>query len=140
VTTMIHIKRVYDPVEPTDGTRILVDRLWPRGLKKTALAFDRWQKELAPSDTLRRWYHHDPGKWEQFRQRYLAELEARPAAWGSLIQAARGPLTLLYSAHDSEHNNAVVLREFLLRKLGEGRVPAPEPDEAPDASTGKAAA
>ncbi len=137
---MIRIKRVYDPVEPTDGTRVLVDRLWPRGLKKAALALDRWQKELAPSDALRRWFHHDPAKWEEFRQRYLAELEARPAAWGSLLQAARGPLTLLYGAHDAQHNNAVVLREFLLSKLGEARGPAPESGEAPEASAGKAAA
>jgi len=137
---MIRIKRVYDPAEPTDGTRVLVDRLWPRGVKKAEFPLDRWQKEAAPSDTLRRWFHHDPGKWEEFRQRYLAELEARPAAWQPLVQAARGPLTLLYSAHDTQHNNAAVLREFLLRQLGGGRVPAPVAGGTLDAPAGKAAA
>jgi uncharacterized protein YeaO (DUF488 family) len=137
---MIRIKRVHDPVEPTDGTRVLVDRLWPRGLKKTALRLDRWQKEVAPSDGLRRWFHHDPGKWEEFRRRYLAELEAHPAAWEPLVQAARGPLTLLYGAHDTPRNNAAVLREFLLSKLGEARVSAPVSRGEPDTPAGKAAA
>lgn len=137
---MIRIKRVYDPAEPTDGTRVLVDRLWPRGVKKAAFPLDRWQKEAAPSDTLRRWFHHDPGKWEEFRQRYLVELEARPAAWQPLVHAARGPLTLLYSAHDTQHNNAAVLREFLLRQLGGGRVPTPNSGETFGTPAGKAAA
>jgi uncharacterized protein YeaO (DUF488 family) len=137
---MIRIKRVQDPVEPSDGTRVLVDRLWPRGMKKAALRLDRWQKEVAPSDGLRRWFHHDPGKWEEFRRRYLAELEAHPGVWEPLAQAGRGPLTLLYSAHDTQHNNATVLREFLLSKLGEAQGPAPLPDGEPDTPAGKVAA
>ena len=137
---MIRIKRVYDPAEPTDGTRVLVDRLWPRGVKKAPFPLDRWQKEAAPSDTLRRWFHHDPRKWGEFRQRYLAELEARPAAWQPLVRAARGPLTLLYCARNPQHNNAVVLREFLVRQLGGGSVPAPVSGRTPDTPAGQAAA
>jgi len=120
---VIKVKRVYDPVEPDDGRRFLVERLWPRGVKKDALRLDGWLKEVAPSDRLRRWFGHDPRKWEAFRQRYFAELEARPEAWRPLLEAARmGTVTLLFSARDIAHNNAVALREFLEERLrGSGR-------------------
>ncbi len=115
---MIKVKRVYDPVELDDGKRFLVDRLWPRGMKKGALRMDSWLKEAAPSDGLRRWFRHDPEKWEEFCQRYFAELEAHPEAWRPLLEAARaGNLTLLFSARDPVHNNAVALRAFLEEKL-----------------------
>ncbi len=115
---VIKVKRVYDPVEPDDGKRFLVERLWPRGIKKEALAMDGWLKEVAPSDRLRRWFGHDPKKWEEFRQRYFAELEAHPEAWRPLLDAARaGNVTLLFSARDLIHNNAVALQAFLEEKL-----------------------
>lgn len=115
---MIKVKRVYDPVEPDDGKRFLVERLWPRGMKKEALRIDGWLKEVAPSDRLRRWFGHDPEKWEEFRRRYFAELEAHPEAWQPLLEAARaGPITLLFSARDLVHNNAVALQAFLEEKL-----------------------
>ena len=115
---MIRTKRVYDAASSSDGVRILVERLWPRGMKKAALKMDAWLKEVAPSDDLRRWFSHDPEKWAEFRKRYAAELAARPEAWKALLeQAARHNLTLLYSAHDTEHNNAVALKSFLETKL-----------------------
>ncbi len=115
---VIKVKRVYDPVEPDDGKRFLVERLWPRGIKKEALAMDGWLKEVAPSDRLRRWFGHDPKKWEEFRRRYFAELEAHPEAWRPLLDAARaGNVTLLFSARDLIHNNAVALQAFLEEKL-----------------------
>lgn len=111
---MITVKRVYAPPAPDDGARVLVERLWPRGIKKADLALDRWQKEVAPSDALRRWFGHDPARWPEFRQRYFAELDAKPDAWRPLLDlAGRGNLTLLYSARDEEHNNAVVLQRVL---------------------------
>ena len=110
----IRVKRVYEPPAPDDGKRFLVDRLWPRGLRKEALRLDGWLKELAPSDELRRWFGHDPAKWEEFRRRYFLELQARPEAWRPLRKAAReGTVTLLFSARDGEHNNAVALKSFL---------------------------
>ena len=114
----IFVKRVYDPPAPGDGRRFLVDRLWPRGVKKEALKLDGWLKEVAPSDELRRWFGHDPAKWEEFQQRYFAELEAKPEAWRPLLEAARkGTVTLLFSARDEAHNNAVALKAFLERKF-----------------------
>lgn len=111
---MIRLKRVYDPAAPEDGARFLVDRLWPRGIKKTALVLDGWLKDAAPSPALRRWYHQAPGRWAEFRRRYFAELDRQPAAVQPLLEAAvRGPVTLLFSAADREHNNAVALREYL---------------------------
>ena len=122
---MIKVKRVYDPVEPDDGRRFLVDRLWPRGVKKEALRMDGWLREVAPSDRLRRWFGHDPKKWEEFRRRYFAELEAHPEAWQPLREAARaGNVTLLFSARDTSYNNAVALREFLEGKLTEPNDPS----------------
>ena len=111
---MIIVKRVYEPVAARDGARFLVERLWPRGVRKDALTFDAWLKEVAPSTDLRRWFGHDPARWQEFRQRYAAELEARPEAWAPIMQAHRsGTVTLLYSAHDTEHNNAVALKAYL---------------------------
>ncbi len=111
---MIRVKRVYDPPGPEDGKRYLVERLWPRGLRKEEVRMDGWLREVAPSDGLRRWFGHDPRKWEAFKRRYFAELEAHPEAWRPLLEAAqRGNVTLLYSARDTAHNNAVALQEFL---------------------------
>lgn len=116
----IRIKRVYEPPAPEDGFRVLVDRLWPRGLKKEDAALDAWKKEVAPSDALRRWFGHNPDRWEEFRRRYEAELEERPEVVDWLLERARaGRLTLCYGARDPEHNQAVVLRDYLLRKAGE---------------------
>jgi len=111
---MLKIKRVYEKAESSDGRRFLVERLWPRGVKKEALKMEAWLKEVAPSDGLRRWFGHDPLKWEEFQKRYRAELKANPDAWASILQAAeRGDVTLLFSAHDTEHNNALALKCFL---------------------------
>jgi uncharacterized protein YeaO (DUF488 family) len=111
----VRIKRVYDPASPGDGTRILVDRLWPRGLKKADAGIARWMKEIAPSTELRKWFGHDPRRWEEFRRRYKAELAGKRELVGELrALAVQGRLTLLYSAHDEAHNQAVVLRETLL--------------------------
>ncbi len=115
---MIQTKRVYQPAGPHDGTRYLVERLWPRGMKKEALKMDGWLKDVAPSNELRRWFGHDPAKWVEFQKRYGAELNQRRAAWEPLARAAhRGRVTLLYSAHDEEHNNAVALKKYLERHL-----------------------
>ncbi|GIW52362.1 MAG: hypothetical protein KatS3mg081_1717 [Gemmatimonadales bacterium] len=115
---MIRVKRVYEPPVPQDGARFLVDRLWPRGLKKETLRLDGWFKELAPSDRLRRWFAHQPGRWQEFRRRYFAELDRNESAWKPLLEAARrGTVTLLYAARDAEHNNAVALKEYLESKL-----------------------
>lgn len=111
----IRIKRAYDPAAPSDGTRILVDRLWPRGVKKADADIAQWMREIAPSNELRKWFAHDPERWEEFRRRYRAELGAKREMLGALRALARkGPLTLIYSAHDQERNQAVVLRELLL--------------------------
>ena len=114
---MIRIKRVYDPHEPGDGPRFLVDRLWPRGVKKENLLLDGWLKDLAPSDDLRRWFGHAPAKWEEFCQRYEAELACNSQSWHFLLDMSqKQDITLLFSAHDIEHNNAVALRSFLEQK------------------------
>lgn len=111
----IRLKRAYERPAPADGTRILVDRLWPRGVSKAAAAIDRWVKEIAPSATLRKWFGHDPARWQEFRRRYAAELRGHADELASLRnQARRGPITLIYSAHDEAHNDAVVLRSILL--------------------------
>jgi uncharacterized protein YeaO (DUF488 family) len=113
---MFKLKRAYEKPETTDGARFLVDRLWPRGIAKTELKINGWLKELAPSNDLRHWFNHDPEKWGEFRRRYFAELDAEPEVWKPLIEAAhKGTVTLLYSAHDTEHNNAVALAEYLKR-------------------------
>jgi uncharacterized protein YeaO (DUF488 family) len=116
---MLKIKRVYEETSTGDGTRFLVERLWPRGMKKEELKMKAWLKDVAPSPDLRRWYGHDPAKWEEFRRRYEAELKANAEAWKPLLEAARqGNVTLLYSARDTEHNSALVLKSFLEEKLG----------------------
>lgn len=115
---MIRVKRVYETVEAVDGKRFLVERLWPRGMRKEALIMDGWMKSIAPSDALRHWFGHDPAKWEEFRRRYAAELEENRDFWEPLLSEARqGAVTLLYSAHDQEHNNAVALKAFLEERL-----------------------
>ncbi|HEY6489418.1 MAG: DUF488 domain-containing protein [Terracidiphilus sp.] len=115
---MIKIKRVYEPAKRGDGARFLVDRLWPRGVKKESLTMKTWLKDVAPSNELRHWYHHDEERWNEFRSRYFAELEQEPDAWNSLLEAARaGTVTLLFSAQHTDHNNAVALQEFLEKKL-----------------------
>lgn len=114
---MVRIKRVYDPVEKGDGRRVLVDRLWPRGLKKDAAHVDEWLKEIAPSDALRKWFAHDPARWQEFRRKYRVELKAKQELVERLkAEARKGMLTLLFAAKDGEHNNAVVLREVLEEK------------------------
>ncbi len=110
----VQLKRVYDPPSAGDGVRILVDRLWPRGLSRAKAAIQRWEKEIAPSDELRRWFGHDPARWPEFRRRYAAELRAQAALLADLrALAAAGPITLVYAAGDTVHNNAVVLAELL---------------------------
>lgn len=107
------IRRVYEPPAPGEGTRILVDRLWPRGLSREKAHVDEWLKDVAPSAELRKWFGHDPKRWEAFRRRYLEELAGNPATARLRVLAEQGDVTLLYGAHDTEHNQAVVLREFL---------------------------
>jgi uncharacterized protein YeaO (DUF488 family) len=115
---VIKIKRVYENAGPADGTRVLVERLWPRGMRKEELALNSWIKDVAPSTDLRRWFSHDPAKWEEFRRRYFAELDAHVTAWQPLLEvASKGNLTLLYSSRDTEHNNAVALMEYLKERL-----------------------
>lgn len=117
----IRLKRAYQPAAADDGQRILVDRLWPRGVKKTDAAIDHWAKDLAPSTALRQWFGHDPARWPEFCQRYAAELQQQPQQLAQLrALAQRQPITLVFSARDGAHNNAVALRDVLL-----GRKSAP---------------
>ncbi len=114
---MFTLKRVYEDPAADDGARYLVERLWPRGMKKEDLAMDAWYKDVAPSTELRRWFGHDPDKWEEFQRRYQAELDDNPDAWKPLVEASRqGKVTLLYSSRDTEHNNALVLKSYLEKK------------------------
>ena len=114
---MIQIKRTYDRPARGDGRRILVERLWPRGMKKSAVALDAWMKEVAPSTELRKWFAHRVSRWDEFRRRYRKELDANPSAWEPILDAGgRGPVTLLYSARDVLHNGAVVLRDYLVER------------------------
>ncbi len=111
----VKLKRAYEPAGADDGTRILVDRLWPRGVKKEDAAVDHWAKDLAPSTALRKWFGHDPDRWPEFRKRYSAELRRQPEEIAALRALGRqGPITLVYGARDERHNDAVVLREVLL--------------------------
>ena len=115
---MIAIKRAYAATSKTDGARFLVDPLWPRGVKKEALEIKAWLKNVAPSNELRDWYHHDMDQWDEFRRRYFAELKENPDAWQPLLEAAReGTVTLVYSSKHEDHNNAEALKEFLEEKL-----------------------
>jgi uncharacterized protein YeaO (DUF488 family) len=119
---MIQLKRVYDKAAPEDGKRFLVERLWPRGIKKSTLRIDAWVKEVGPSTSLRKWFGHDPKKWDEFRHRYFHELVKNAEACKRIQRAAEhGRVTLVYSSHDTEHNNAVALREFLETKLNKSR-------------------
>jgi uncharacterized protein YeaO (DUF488 family) len=113
----IRLKRAYEPVAPDDGTRVLIDRLWPRGVTKADAAIDQWVKDIAPSTALRKWFGHDPARWEEFRRRYAAEVHQNPEQLSRLSALARkGPITLVFSAHDELHNDAVALRDFLLEE------------------------
>jgi uncharacterized protein YeaO (DUF488 family) len=113
---MVKIKRVYDPAERGDGERILVDRLWPRGLSKRAAAVDEWMKDLGPSHELRKWFGHDSRRWSEFRRRYVAELRTqRDPLMAIARKATRGTVTLLFGARDPEHNQAVVLKGVIER-------------------------
>ena len=112
----IELARVYDDPFP-EGRRFLVDRVWPRGVRKEQLGLEAWLKDAAPSTELRRWFGHDPARWEEFRRRYTAELAAHPDSWRPLLEAAQdGDVVLLFGAKDTEHNNAVVLRDHLLEQ------------------------
>jgi uncharacterized protein YeaO (DUF488 family) len=114
----IRLKRAYDPASTSDGYRVLIDRLWPRGVTKQQAKLDEWEKELAPSTELRQWFGHEPDRFAEFRRRYIGELRPKRPRLAQLRQRARaGTLTLVYSAHDSEHNDAVVLAEVLRRGL-----------------------
>lgn len=111
---MVRVKRVYEAPEPTDGARFLVERLWPRGMKKESLHMEGWLKDAAPSVALRQWFGHNPAKWDEFRLRYFAELAENPEGLRPLFDAIkRGNVTLLYSAHDALHNNALALKKYL---------------------------
>lgn len=117
---MIRIKRAYEPPARGDGRRILVERLWPRGMKKEALAADAWLKEVAPSTALRKWFDHRVERWEEFQQKYRDELDSNRGSWEPILEASRsGPVTLLYSAHDTLHNGALVLRDYLIGRKGQ---------------------
>ncbi|HEX7128096.1 MAG TPA: DUF488 family protein [Thermodesulfobacteriota bacterium] len=116
----IRIKRVYEPASPEDGYRVLVDRLWPRGVSRATARIDVWARVLAPSDALRRWFGHDPERWDEFRRRYrreLAQAEPKAALADLAAHARRGPVTLVYGARDPEHNQAVVLAALLRARL-----------------------
>ena len=111
----VKLKRAYERPSAVDGTRVLVDRLWPRGIKKANANIDHWVKELAPSTELRKWFGHEPARWQEFRKRYAAELRQHGDEVDRLRDLARaGPITLVYAAHDEVHNDAVVLRDTLL--------------------------
>ncbi|RNL85343.1 DUF488 domain-containing protein [Halostreptopolyspora alba] len=121
---VVDIRRVYDavPERPEPGRVFLVDRVWPRGIAKGSLDHDEWLRDVAPSPELRRWFGHDPERWEEFRERYRAELDARPETLRPLLDAAREhPVTLLYAARDTEHNHARVLRDYLVEALSRER-------------------
>ncbi len=115
---MIRIKNVYEAYDADDGERYLVDRLWPRGMSKENLIMEAWLKDVAPSGDLRRWFGHETAKWDEFQSRYCAELDSNPSAWEPLVEASKqGRVTLLFSAHDPEHNNAVVLKDYLEKHM-----------------------
>lgn len=118
VAMVIRLKRAYEPAQPSDGYRVLIDRLWPRGVSRERAKLDGWNRELPPSTALRQWFGHEPSRFEEFRRRYVDELRGhRPALTGLRRRAREGTLTLVYSAKDTEHNDAVVLEEVLKRGL-----------------------
>jgi uncharacterized protein YeaO (DUF488 family) len=111
----VKLKRAYEPAAESDGLRILVDRLWPRGVSKAGAALDQWEKDISPSTALRKWFGHDPARWQEFRRRYAAQVRQHPEPLSRLRALARKqPITLVYSAHDEVHNDAVVLRGLVL--------------------------
>ena len=119
---MLKTKRAYEKAEASDGARFLVDRLWPRGIRKEKLEIEAWLKDVAPSATLRKWFAHDPAKWQEFQQRYRTELESNPEAWQPILEAVeQGDVTLLYSARDTEHNSAILLKSFLEEQMQKNR-------------------
>jgi uncharacterized protein YeaO (DUF488 family) len=120
---MVRIKRIYDPVAATDGLRILVDRVWPRGVSKQKAALDHWLKEIGPSTALRKWFGHKPERWPEFRKRYKKELSANPAMKDLRVLAKAKSVTLLFGAHDEQHNQAAVLAELLNRRGRSTAVP-----------------
>jgi uncharacterized protein YeaO (DUF488 family) len=123
----IALARVYDRDRDVPGPRFLVERLWPRGVRRDALRLDGWLPDVGPSHELRKWFAHDPDRWEEFQRRYFIELDEHPEAWRPLIDAvSAGDLTLLYSSHDTEHNNAVALRRYLLARRETGSSPDQE--------------
>ena len=113
----IFLKRAYEPAAKSDGVRVLVDRLWPRGVKKSEASIDLWRKDLAPSTELRKWFGHDPEKWSEFQQKYCAELKGNPGLAEIRALACEGKVTLIYGAKDEEHNQARVLKEVLEREV-----------------------
>jgi uncharacterized protein YeaO (DUF488 family) len=122
----VRLKRAYAAPAATDGARVLVDRLWPRGVSREAAALDQWMKEIAPSDDLRRWFGHDPARWDDFRRRYVDELRAHDSLVETLrALARRGPLTLVYGARDETQNDAVVLRDVILGTKGRASARGP---------------
>jgi uncharacterized protein YeaO (DUF488 family) len=114
---MIRIKRVYDAPDRADGARFLVDRVWPRGIKKAKVALDGWLKDVAPSTKLRKWFAHDPRKWDEFQRRYETELAEKEKDWGRIVKAEqKGNVTLIYGAKDSNYNNAAALKNYLAKR------------------------
>lgn len=128
---MIRVKRVYEPPSSQDGERLLVDRLWPRGIQRDSLRLGGWLKDVAPTQALRRWFGHDAARWQEFQERYFAELDAKPSAWRNVLaRAQRGTVTLLYGARDSERNNAVALKLYLEQRekqRGQAMKPCKDP-------------
>ncbi len=115
---MINVRRIYEPPSEREGTRFLVDQLWPRGMKKEEVNVSGWLKDVSPSKELRQWFGHEPAKWNEFQRRYFAELDQKPETWRPLLEAARkGEVTLLFSARDQQHNNAVALKSYLEKRL-----------------------
>ena len=113
----VKLKRAYEEPSSDDGVRILIDRLWPRGISKKGAALDLWMKEIAPSDELRKWFHHEPDRWSEFQQRYRSEVDANQPLLDQLRSMARkGPITLVYSARNEEQNNATALKDFILER------------------------
>ena len=111
----VRLKRAYEPPAASDGTRVLIDRLWPRGVRKDAAALDLWLRDIGPSTELRKWFGHEPSRWAEFRRRYADEIAQKPQLLAQLRDIARqGVLTMVYSAHDEQHNDALVLQELIL--------------------------
>lgn len=120
VADNIRVKRIYEPASAEDGTRVLVDRLWPRGVRKQSAALSLWLKDIAPSPELRQWFDHDPSRWQEFGRRYRAELHRNDETVGQLREILKlGRATLLYGAHDTAHNHALILADFMRGHLGD---------------------